>query len=230
MERFPIVTYYSGSKNRWITPYTNNAQDIVEYAYFNNIEYLVVDTMDFLTYRPELSQLLEKTPENMILLQEFTNEKQQKVLLYKIKIIYHENILFFYLCYMIRKIALYFASYFSWRMTLSSWGYAMEQSFQIIRNEFKATTLGQRFLPQIDRLLPKLSERTTWWNRIQNRWYILGEDISWEQESVLEYLNTAIEQREKVVISYIWAQVYQNSNKKMYLLRLWVYKQQLQEK
>lgn len=84
MERFPIVTYYSGSKNRWITPYTNTIQDIVGYARFNDIEFLVVDTMDFLTYRPALADLLENTPENMELVQEW-KKKEQKVRVYEIK-------------------------------------------------------------------------------------------------------------------------------------------------
>jgi len=75
MERFPIVTYYSGSKKRWITPYTNNVTDIVEYARYNDIEFLVVDTMDFLTYRPALAYLLENTPKNMKLVKEWGNDK-----------------------------------------------------------------------------------------------------------------------------------------------------------
>lgn len=85
LERFPIVTYYSGSKNRWITPYTNTFWDIVEYAEYNNIEYLVVDTLDFLTYRPELKDTLEQTPEWVIKLKEFTNSQNQKVILYQFK-------------------------------------------------------------------------------------------------------------------------------------------------
>ena len=85
MERFPIVTYYSGSKTRWITPYEENISDIIRYAQYNEIEYLVVDTLDFLTYRPFLSSLLTETPEGMIFLKEFTNTQNQKVILYQIQ-------------------------------------------------------------------------------------------------------------------------------------------------
>lgn len=85
MERFPIVTYYSGSKTRWITPYTQNLEDIIEYARYNGIEYLVVDTMDFLTYRPALAHLLDNTPENMELVKEWRNESEQKVRIYKMQ-------------------------------------------------------------------------------------------------------------------------------------------------
>jgi len=85
MERFPIVTYYSNSKTRYITPYTDTMQDIYEYGTYNNIDVLVVDTMDFKTYRPELTQYLERTPENFIALQEFTNAQWQKVILYQLK-------------------------------------------------------------------------------------------------------------------------------------------------
>jgi hypothetical protein len=82
MERFPIVTYYSGTKTRYITPYTNDIQDIYSYGNYNNIDILVVDTMDFLTYRPALAEYLEKTPENFIFLHEFKNQENQKVILY----------------------------------------------------------------------------------------------------------------------------------------------------
>lgn len=82
MERFPIVTYYSGSKYRYITPYTDNIQDISEYAQYNNLDILVVDSMDFKTYRPKLEKYLEKTPKGFSKLKEFTNEKWQKVILY----------------------------------------------------------------------------------------------------------------------------------------------------
>jgi hypothetical protein len=85
MERFPIVTYYSGVKTRWITPYTDNPDDILTYARYNDIEMLVVDSMDFLTYRPKLAALLQKTPEGFSKFKEFQNEKWQKVILYLIK-------------------------------------------------------------------------------------------------------------------------------------------------
>lgn len=82
MERFPIVTYYSESKTRYITPYTDNIEDIVEYGRYNNIDFLVVDSMDFSTYRPALKEYLENTPNGFQLLQEFQNSKGQKVILY----------------------------------------------------------------------------------------------------------------------------------------------------
>jgi hypothetical protein len=82
MERFPIVTYYSDSKTRYITPYTDNIADIYEYGIYNDIDILVVDTMDFKTYRRKLLQYLEETPENFTKLQEFQNENSQKVILY----------------------------------------------------------------------------------------------------------------------------------------------------
>ncbi len=75
MERFPIVTYYSGVKTRFITPYTDSSDDIRTYALYNTIELLVVDSMDFLSYRPKLAALLEKTPEGFTKLKEFHNEK-----------------------------------------------------------------------------------------------------------------------------------------------------------
>jgi hypothetical protein len=59
MERFPILTYYTWSKQRWLTPYTKKLEDLVEYARYNRIDYLVVDTMDFQKYRPELMFLLD---------------------------------------------------------------------------------------------------------------------------------------------------------------------------
>ena len=59
MERWPIVTYYSGTKERWLTPYTNNIEDIIIYAKAHQIDYLIADTLDFLTYRPELNNLLK---------------------------------------------------------------------------------------------------------------------------------------------------------------------------
>jgi hypothetical protein len=59
MERFPIVTYYSNSKERWLTPYTDELEKLIEYAKFNQINYLVVDTLDFKTYRPKLNYLLD---------------------------------------------------------------------------------------------------------------------------------------------------------------------------
>lgn len=85
MERFPIVTYYSGSKTRYITPYTNDIADIYQYGTYNDIDLLVVDTMDFRTYRPALAEYLKNTPENFSILQEFSNPEWQKVILYQLK-------------------------------------------------------------------------------------------------------------------------------------------------
>lgn len=86
LERFPIVTYYSWSKQRWITPYTDNIKDVIEYAKFNKIDYLVVDSMDFLKYRPGLSFLLNSNIKYfpwMTKLKEFDNQKWQKVIIYR---------------------------------------------------------------------------------------------------------------------------------------------------
>jgi hypothetical protein len=60
MERFPIVTYYSGVKERYLVPYANQS-DLIAYANANHISILVVDSLDFATYRPALSFLLDET-------------------------------------------------------------------------------------------------------------------------------------------------------------------------
>ncbi len=85
LERFPIVTFYSGTKNRYITPYTDTLSDIITYAKFNEIDFLVVDTMDFEKYRPDLSFLLDETKSHSWL-QAFKVWKSgdDKVILYKI--------------------------------------------------------------------------------------------------------------------------------------------------
>jgi hypothetical protein len=85
MERFPIVTYYSGSKTRYITPYTTNIDDIYEYGSYRDIDILVVDTMDFKTYRPWLVDYLDVAPENFTKIKEFSNEQGQKVILYRLE-------------------------------------------------------------------------------------------------------------------------------------------------
>lgn len=85
MERFPIVTYYAGSMTRYITPYTEDIGDIYEYWIYNNIDILVVDSMDFETYRPKLIKYLQETPTNFLLLKKFENNKWQKVILYELK-------------------------------------------------------------------------------------------------------------------------------------------------
>ncbi len=84
MERFPIVTYYSGTKERWITPFTDNLDNLIEYAKYNKIDYLVVDTLDFKTYRPKLDFLLKDDFQNKSLhkIQTFQVNKE-KVILYK---------------------------------------------------------------------------------------------------------------------------------------------------
>ena len=85
MERFPIVTYYSGNKNRWITPYETKPENIIKYAKYNDIDILVVDTMDFLTYRPFLKDFLTETPRGMERIKVFSNTRKQKIVLYKFK-------------------------------------------------------------------------------------------------------------------------------------------------
>ena len=85
MERFPIVTYYANSKSRYITPYTEDIGDMYEYGIYNDIDILVVDSMDFQTYRPRLVRYLEETPQDFSLLKKFENNKWQKVILYKLE-------------------------------------------------------------------------------------------------------------------------------------------------
>lgn len=58
MERFPVVTYYAGSKERWLTPYTDTLGHLITYAQYKDIDYLVVDSVDFEKYRPGLQYLL----------------------------------------------------------------------------------------------------------------------------------------------------------------------------
>ncbi|MDC0506282.1 hypothetical protein OAN96_01670, partial [Candidatus Gracilibacteria bacterium] len=85
MERFPIMTYYSGTKNRYITPYTSQLSDIVTYAKYNEIDFLVVDTMDFRKYRPDLAFLLDETKfHNGLNAFKVWKSGDDKVILYKI--------------------------------------------------------------------------------------------------------------------------------------------------
>jgi len=85
MERFPIVTYYSWTKQRWITPYTDKLQDIIEYAKYNNLDYLIVDTLDFKKYRQNLIFLLEKKlVNNDISILKEIEYNEQKVIIFKI--------------------------------------------------------------------------------------------------------------------------------------------------
>jgi hypothetical protein len=84
MERFPVVTYYSGTKQRWITPYTDNFDDLLEYAKYNDVDYLVVDTLDFKTYRSKLDYLLSENFEHKSLHKIKTIQvNKEKVILYK---------------------------------------------------------------------------------------------------------------------------------------------------
>ncbi|MDD4151771.1 MAG: hypothetical protein PHR68_04105, partial [Candidatus Gracilibacteria bacterium] len=86
MERWPIVTYYAGSQERWLTPYTPNLPDIVKYAKYNNIDLLVVDSLDFATYRPGLKTLLDgkETYFGIEKVKEF-QDFDKKVIIYKFK-------------------------------------------------------------------------------------------------------------------------------------------------
>lgn len=85
LERFPIVTYYSWTKQRWITPYTDNLEDLIEYASYNKIDYLIADTQDFKTYRTELNYILDESKKYKWLEIEKTfNKNNEKVILYKI--------------------------------------------------------------------------------------------------------------------------------------------------
>ena len=86
MERFPIVTYYSGVKERWLTPYVDNVEDLVTYARYNDVDYLIVDTMDFEKYRPKLLFLLDEKKQHHWLIEEHTIAiPWEKVILYKIE-------------------------------------------------------------------------------------------------------------------------------------------------
>ncbi len=87
LERFPVVTYYSGSRERWLTPYTSNLKSLVEYARFNEINYLVVDSIDFYKYRADLRFLFDKPNEKYSGLEKIKEfEKNgEKVILYRIK-------------------------------------------------------------------------------------------------------------------------------------------------
>lgn len=86
MERFPVVTYYSWTKERWLTPYTDNVENLVEYAKFNNIDYLIVDNLDFYKYRPELRFLFDENTEKYEWLKKVQvfEKNWEKVILYSI--------------------------------------------------------------------------------------------------------------------------------------------------
>lgn len=86
MERIPIVTYYSDSKKRYITPYTYDLKDLHTYARHKKVNLLVVDTMDFKSYRPMLDSLLNTDINHPGLKKEKIFEKKgQKVIIYSVK-------------------------------------------------------------------------------------------------------------------------------------------------
>lgn len=90
LERFPIVTYYSWTNHRFITPYTDNLSDLLTYAKFNKIDYLIVDNLDFEKYRPDLKFLLNIEKEfnwleKVKVFEKKFNWEKQKVIIYKIK-------------------------------------------------------------------------------------------------------------------------------------------------
>ena len=90
LERFPIVTYYSWTNKRFITPYTDSLDKLLIYAKFNNIDYLIVDSLDFHTYRPKLKYLLDNKKDFIWLdkIKVFEKEDEQgiqRVIIYKIK-------------------------------------------------------------------------------------------------------------------------------------------------
>lgn len=87
LERFPVVTYYAWARERWLTPYTSNLKSLVEYAKYNEINYLVVDSVDFYKYRADLQFLFDKPNEKYSGLEKIKEfEKNgEKVILYRIK-------------------------------------------------------------------------------------------------------------------------------------------------
>ena len=90
LERFPIVTYYSWTNHRFITPYTSYLTNLLTYSKFNNIDYLIVDTLDFAKYRPDLEFLLDEKKdfewlERIKIFNKEFNWEEQKVIIYKIK-------------------------------------------------------------------------------------------------------------------------------------------------
>lgn len=87
MERFPVVTYYSWARERWLTPYTSKLENLVEYARYHDVHYLVVDSIDFYKYRPDLRFLFdesEKKYSGLDKVQEF-EKNGEKVILYRVK-------------------------------------------------------------------------------------------------------------------------------------------------
>ena len=78
------------NNHRFITPYTDSLTNLLIYAKFNKIDYLIVDSLDFAKYRPDLEFLLNEEKEFSwlekvkVFKKEF-NWEQQKVIIYKIK-------------------------------------------------------------------------------------------------------------------------------------------------
>ncbi len=85
LERFPFITYYSWAPWRYITPYSDNIDDIRIYMIHHHIDYLIVDSMDFYSYRPALRKYLEEIPEGFELVREFINSENQRVRIYKLE-------------------------------------------------------------------------------------------------------------------------------------------------
>lgn len=86
MERFPVVTYYSWSWERWLTPYTSKLENLVEYARYHDVHYLIVDSVDFYRYRRDLRFLFdqsEKKYNGLEKVEEF-EKNGERVILYKI--------------------------------------------------------------------------------------------------------------------------------------------------
>ena len=112
------------------------------------------------------------------------------------KIIYLKGILFFYLIPMLQKFLSLFLLFTLCGASIPVWVQAQEKSFQEIRNEVKALPLGKKLLPQVDALLPRLSDE-----QLEETLYRIDtiyweEDISLEQEQVLDYLSVAITQEQ----------------------------------
>lgn len=85
MERFPITTYYANSIERRLTPHVDNLEDLLEYARFNDIDLLIVDTMDFQEYREKLSFLLDNyTDHKWLEMLHIVQIPWKKVIIYKI--------------------------------------------------------------------------------------------------------------------------------------------------
>ncbi len=87
MERFPVVTYYAWSWERWLTPYTSKLENLVEYAKYHGVHYLVVDSVDFYKYRPDLQFLFDESDKKyngIEKVQEF-EKNGEKVILYRVK-------------------------------------------------------------------------------------------------------------------------------------------------